>query len=188
MRKLRLRFILPVAQLATAVILLHWGYAAYLPKGFDTAYVPTGRLIFDGINAPARLVTNFIEASLPEHWHWRIVGSKAEILIFLLLTALLWYLAGRELELRLGQDSIQLSRSTKLRFYGLLCALGVALAISSAYNFGRLQDLGRWNNFVGNAVEGTLYWAWSLILIIFPSVNLVNAIRNKDGRGRCPIL
>lgn len=103
MWKLTPRFVLPASQLATAVALLQSGYVAYLPKGMDTAYVPTGRLICDGINAPARLITNFIEATYPEQWHWRIVGSKIEILMFLLFTIPLWYLVGRELELLLSQ-------------------------------------------------------------------------------------
>ena len=182
MWQLKLRLILPGAQLAIAALLLHWGYVAYLPKGFDTAYVPTGRLICDGINAPARLLTNLVEVLLPEQWRWSITGSRGEILLFFTCIALLWYLIGRELDLHRPSEAGTQARVTPVAFFfnAFLALWGMLLTVSSVINFGHLQVLGRWNNFVGNILEGVLYWAWSLILIIFPAVTLVNAIRNKD--------
>src|SRR6516162_5790069 len=56
MRKLGLRFILPAAQLALALILLYWGNHTKAPPHSDTPFTPSVTLICFGINAPALLL------------------------------------------------------------------------------------------------------------------------------------
>ena len=129
-------------------------------------------------------MTNFIEAALPEQWYWQVVGSKREVLVFFICIGLLWYFVGRELdphEIPEAGPQAQITLAVLL-FNAFLVLSGVLLGVSAVTNFGHLRDLGRWNNFVSNVAEGLLYWAWSLILIIFPIVKVLNAIRNKDRR------
>jgi hypothetical protein len=181
MWKLKSKLALPIAQLMIAGALLRRGYVAYLPKSFDTFYVPTGRLICDGINAPARLLTNFVEGLLPGQWRWSFTGSRGEIFLFFVFIAVLWYLVGAELDLHSQPKAGKEHRATSagLFFNSFLALLGILLAVSSVINFGHVRDLGRWNNFVGNIVEGVLYWVWSLVLVMFSGVNLVNGFRNR---------
>jgi hypothetical protein len=45
-----------------------------------------------------------------------------------------------------------------------------------------IEDIGsgaRWNNAVGNILSGTLFLAWSLVLITLPGAKLVKAIRRR---------
>jgi hypothetical protein len=186
MWRVKLKWILPPMQLAIAAVLMwHWGYVAYLPKGSDSPYVPTSRFICDGINAPAVLLSNFFKALLPKRWQsfefWSISSLHGDVLPFLACILLLWYLVGRELDRRRSTaDGTSVKRSADVLLNSFLVAWGVLLTIFSLANFSDFQGLSKWGNFVGNIIEGSLSWAWSLILIIIPGLNLMNAIQSKN--------
>ena len=191
MRQLKFKLILPILQVLLAVILLHGALQTRLPKGLDTPYGSTAGMICDAINAPAVLLSN-LKIFLPPNWRdgaaWSVFGFHFDPLLFLLCVVILWFLVGHELDRRrVARPVMPKSLTTGEIVFNLVAVLwGVLLTAFSIANYSHLQDLARWNNAVGNIIEGTFFWGWSLILIIFPGLTLMSGVRNKHRAPATP--
>lgn len=176
MRKLKLALILPMFQVALAVLLLEWGYRvpSPFPPGGDELYVPTQRMICFGINAPAYL-TGLLAGliPIPDISLLRLHTSDFEFLVALIM---IWFLAGRFLDQFLSRQTREPVRTplgmSLLNFF-LVIIGGWVLFLG----LGALHAPGRWNNYTGNIAEGILFIIWSVVLILIPGRRLINTIR-----------
>jgi len=114
-QKPKLAVVLPAVQFVFAAILLQWSYRTPIPRGTEL-YVPTSRLICRGLNAPALLFSEvdyyFVQSEAAPTWTARpILGFYADDLFFLLGVIVVWYFAGRALDLRATSPRIDRHRA-----------------------------------------------------------------------------
>jgi hypothetical protein len=189
-RKLRFAFLLPVIQLLVAVLLRQWGRRILGPRGLDTIYVSTPRLLRFGLNAPAilfkipALVPTYSPTSNPWALQYRILefsifGFSAAELSFLVGVIVLWFLVGRTIDRYRSPGAHQQSSKTGISVLVkiFMIILGACFFVAAVQSF---NDFGRYNNPRGNLVQATLFLVWSLVLIILPGFNLVNLFRKAN--------
>jgi hypothetical protein len=176
-RELKLSLVLPVVQVAIAAALLEWAYRATYPRGVEL-YVPTGRLICLGLNAPARLF-RFAD---PTQWEstpaWvprSLFGFSTDDLFLLAGVAVVWFLVGLALDHRHDLDTM----GGRKKALGLVVS-PLLLALGGLLFYGALRELGPNNNNVNAPIGGILTLMWALSLIFFPGKWLVNAIFRAD--------
>lgn len=185
MRRPRLKLLLPVLNVVIAIVLFHLARLQMKAvSGFyDSPYVPTATMALDGLNAPVRIpvviVRNLLGSVPLTSTDHPSFTSDLDKVGYLCCIFTLWYFVGREfdnsrpLQLQLADPS----RNRSLLWNITLLFLGIYLTVFSILNFARVQDLALWNNFVGNAIEGLLFWSWSLVLLITPCRRIVSSIR-----------
>jgi hypothetical protein len=123
MRKLGLRFILPAAQLALALILLYWGNHTKAPPHSDTPFTPSVTLICFGINAPALLLLAlgaWIGTPRMDKAPVMLSGFGLDEWFFFAGVILCWYLVGLWLDSR----AFPRVKTDKLRVKNLVLSLG----------------------------------------------------------------
>jgi hypothetical protein len=170
-----------VVQLLLAIGLLKWGvWQEHHPPGsFDTAYVATPTFACEGINAPAVFLGNVVRAVAPPRRANEAVSDKllgGYNLSFLLGVIILWYLVGRGVDRRISrsagaQTTVGARVSQALQVIVGICLLPIGI--------GYIGSGARLNNALGNTLSGTLFLAWSLVLIALPGATLVKAIRRR---------
>jgi len=173
MRKLKLAAILPALQFIIAVSLLKWHNRLAFPPRGDELHVSTERMICLGINGPAWLFSILL-SPLPIS---RVGIFGLYDIQFLIGVAALWYVVGKSLDRRSSGASVERASPGYFLWNLFLVSLGVyffSMALAS------LRSLGRYNNPVGNLIEGILFFVWSVALITFPGIKLVNALRRKQ--------
>jgi hypothetical protein len=161
--------ILPAIQLVVAATLLQWGYHSPAPRGSEV-YVPTTRLICQGLNAPALLFRFFNPIGWGQRFdripRW-IFGFDTDDLFFLAGVIVVWYLVARALDRR---RALRPTRARKIApvVDTLLLSLGVILF------FAGLQEMmyPRYNN-PKDALGAFLTLMWSITLIFLSSRRLV---------------
>ena len=183
LRKLKFSIALPSLQLVLALSL--WSWPVKLPKGFDTLYFSTPWLIARGINGPAlpvgSLGTLFYRT---DHTPPSLFGFGPEELCFFVGIVVLWFVVGRELDLR--QDSALLQRRSSL-WRTALCLLSGFIGIVLLIGGFELVYYHHWyNNHVGDVAEGILFLLWSLALIGFPVLSVSKEIRWKHRHSAQP--
>ena len=189
MWQLRLTVVLTLGQvLLAAFLLLHSNGRGPEARKFDTVYVSTPVLVCEGINAPA-LVFKLLGILFPEKIDQPprelLPGLTPVTLFFLVGVAVLWFSVGRALENR-GPFTRPLAArtiSSKLLFV-LLVLWGCILLRQGLDVF---QSLGTWNNRVGNIAEGFLFFVWSGILIVIPSLGLVRGFRKSGHTSKAQL-
>lgn len=174
-KSIKLSWILPIVQLALAVVLLKWPFR--MPQ-VDTLYQPTARLIAYGVSAPALYVQvlsplcDKIDQVLPG-----LLGFGAHELAFLLGVIIVWFLVGRSWDRHRCRPTYTRGRRPGWKtFITNLCLilLGLPFLVGGIHD---LRTLGQLNNDWGNYVESALYLVWGLALFVFPGIALVGAIR-----------
>jgi hypothetical protein len=177
MPKLSIKFVLPLCQVSLATFLLACGHRVTGPLRLDTPYVPTVTLVCMGINAPCLLVRPLLfllTGLLPDHGTLDVIGFGLDEILFLATVAALWYLVARRLVAFRSRNENQLGEATKdsLVWHLMIAAVGTILFI---LGIALLRSPGRWNNPVGNKVEGILTILWALALLISALRNLFEA-------------
>jgi len=141
--------------------------------------VPTQRLFCLGLNAPAFVLSFLLELiPIPDV---KLFHLGTTDFAFLGGVIVVWSLVGRMLDrCFLREKTSTLGKSTlgKLFLNFFVVALGCWLLYSSVE---MLRSPGRWNNYTGNIAVGILFLTWSLVLILIPARELVNAIRGKPS-------
>jgi hypothetical protein len=180
---MKITLLLPICQTALACALLIWGRHVQPPMQLDTLYKPTVTSVCFGVNAPAVLLRPFIALLLPPlrlpfpPWANRLALDEIPFLFFV---AVLWYLIGKRLA-SLNQpssDAAQGHPGLKLATY--IGAVAVAVFLSY-FGIDSLLHPGRWNNPLGNRIEGSLDVAWAFALLIWSLKNVLRARPKAEG-------
>lgn len=176
--QLRLRWVLPIAQLIAAVLLLQWGrHLEGSQSRFDTLYFPTPALVCKGINAPATVLAGvafFFDRV--DHPRPTIFGSTLDYPLFIIGILILWYLVGRVLDSwrSTGKSFLAWTWLRLVFIGGPLAVLGALFLYESLQGF---RDPWRWNNRTGNLVHSVLLLLWSIVLIGLPGLKLIQRLR-----------
>jgi hypothetical protein len=171
--RVKLRYVLPVAQMALAVGLLWWTNLWW--KTVRGLYdmpgtAPAFRLCIS-INAPIALIRAL--------W-FRHVSTFGDTLVLVLAVGVLWYWVGLNVESWQRNRTVVMFSWTPLRMGGdlLLIAIGVFWGLTFVVNTRDLRPMP-WS-------WATLLWAigifgpllaWSLVLIFFFGRDFVNCVR-----------
>jgi hypothetical protein len=180
MRTLKFSVLLPIPGLVVAVVLLEWAYRAPSPfplRG-DELYVPTPRMVCLGINAPAWPLTLLLSVlPLPG---MKLFLLQTEDFEFLGGLIVVWYLAGKLLDHRAARQKLEpAGMPVGTVFWNLLLmAWGIGLFVMA---MAPLRSAPRYNNPGGNITEGILFLAWSLVLIVFPALQLLRALGARQS-------
>lgn len=175
MRQLRFAFLLPIAQLVVALLLLQWGHRILPPRGLDTIYLPTPRLVCIGINGPAVLfrIGDFLT---PQAWKYLQVGGfSPDELWFLLGVLVIWFLIGHALDARGLRGA-----STPRIGIGTLITCIAMLIVAALLLFLGLKHIHpyEWNN-PASPVVGIFFIVWSLALGLLSGRKLTRFIKVK---------
>lgn len=160
MRRLRFVFLLPIAQLVVALLLLQWGHRILPPRGLDTIYLPTPTLVCIGINAPALLfkVGDFLK---PQTWKYTSIrGFSLDEFWFLAGVLVIWFLIGLALDahrLR-GASTPRNGKGSAIASIAMLivAALLLILGLEHIHPY-------EWNN-PASPVVGIFFIVWSLVI------------------------
>jgi hypothetical protein len=184
--RLKLSFVLPVIQLALALVLLHWGdqieVATVRRMRYDTLYVSTPTLICDGINEPAKFlaaVSFFFERV--DQAPPTIFGMDMDHTLFLAGIIVLWILVGWTL------DKCRSSRETRPAWnIAKILLVGLPLSLMGAVSlYGGLQGLmtpTNWNNEIGTIMHSILLLIWSLVLLGIPAKRVVRRLSISSAK------
>jgi hypothetical protein len=183
--RIKLAYALPAAQVSLAVGLLLIARHSHPPVQVDTIWESTAELLCTGLNTPADRLALILLEVLP----WP-AGMFWGDLLFLVLVAALWYLIGKEIDLLWNRiDGIERQISPGRILGNLLAALfGVYLLLIICFHNmfftdprnGSLQTA----NGLGDLLRQSLWFLWSLILILIPCFTLIRALRRgPPGRG-----
>ena len=174
----KITLLLPICQTAVACALLILGRHEQFLQRVDTSYSPTATSICFGVNAPAVLVRPFIALLLPlvrvpfPEWADQLALDEIP---FLLIVAGLWYFVARWLVAlrRPGRDLMQRNPTLTITTYVVTIIVGAILFYLGVGNF---LHLGRWNNPLGNAIEGSFCLLWALALLTVSFKNLIGLL------------
>lgn len=183
MTRLRLAWILPVAQVALAQTAWQLSLHPHPRVKGDIYWRSTLDLFCAGLNTPADYV-NFV---LNELSGWRGGGLLGD-LIYITLVAILWYFIGKKIDsYRFSGVSRQERTSiggilTNLLsvLYGLYFLLVICLH-NVIFTNPKNGNMGS-SNFVGDIISQTLWLLWCLALILIPSITLVSALHRRSAK------
>ena len=181
MHALKSRFILPALHLPLALWLLRLGYRTRVPKGDDSPYLPTARLLCQGMNAPALFFRSLDPVYLGEHFDFlprTLLGFYTDDWFFLLGVLLVWYFTGRCIENR--------SKSLPWR-YGPANSLIVPLLFVAGWTLCSwgVQSLTRPNYENHDPPFGPLLMlTWGTCLVVFSLFCLVGTVGGLWSRLR----
>ncbi len=185
---LRLRVTLPVVQVLIAGALMQWEYRTPSPRGSEY-FSPPARLLRLGLDAPARpiwlLDPDVLFDAVSTHpaegpvFPWlpqSMLGFNRDDVLFLIGTAITWYLAGRALDQRIAGVSGGSSTVRLALAYLFLLGFGVCL-------FGTgFHDLGP------NRAESTIppvgavfTLIWAAIMVFIPVRGAIRVVREREG-------
>ena len=172
--RLKLAFLLPMAQLPLALFLLRWGehVSAVMQRRYDTLYAPTPALVCAGINAPARL----LEAT--SHFFYRvdhspptILGFDLDFVFFLVGIIVLWLLVGWALDKRRSPAEPR-SAWSPARFLFVGVPLSLMGALFLYFSVQGFMTPWRFNNQTGNIVHSIFLLLWSLVFLSIPATKV----------------
>lgn len=173
----RLAFVLPVAQVVTATLLLDWGHRLRLGLGPHPAvfYTPTVTQICYGISAPAVLLRLGslllrLNQTPPSIGHFGM-----DDLLFLVGVALVWYFVGRDLDSRKRQEPPPGISASGLATNVLLIVVGAALFCLSVGG----MVVNSTENMKGQVVEVVFFIGWALVLMISSAVRIAIGFRER---------
>lgn len=175
MYKFRFAWLLPIFQLVIAIGLLEDAYHAKVPKGSEL-YVPTTRLICQGLNAPALLFRLLNPGGWGPDWDGlprSILGFDTHDLFFLAGVIVVWCVIGRAIDRRRTANRAQQKNLVRaLLQHSLLFVPGLILLHAG------FQDLRypRYNN-PAHLVGAALTLAWSASLIVVAGAESVRGMR-----------
>jgi hypothetical protein len=176
----RLLWVLPLAQVAFAEFCWYMDAHSHRPVRADVYWVPTLDLFCKGWNAPAYHM-NFILDALEDFRGGVALGN----IQYMLLVAALWYLVARKIcrfqaarAQRPDDSSVtKISIESLVMLYGIYMLLVILLhnMVFTPTHF----NAGITSNFVGDILRQSLFFLWSLALIVVPAATLFTAVRKK---------
>ncbi len=170
MSRVKFTLVFPALQLCTALVLHKWEnhvYAQVQPK-HEFLPVTTATLVYRGLNAPALLFTNLCVQYLPiyrvDQRPGSLFGVSWDELLFIAASICMWVIVGMALDRRIKggrvfetNTRLSMAVSMCIAAFGVLTLYGGLLAIARS---------GLSPNPTGQLVEGILFLAWSVTLII----------------------
>ncbi len=183
MQRVRFTTWLPICQFVLGAALLIWGRRVQPLMGLDTTYLPTATSVCLGMNAPVALLRPFIALLLPllrlpfPPWANRLALDEIPFLFFV---AVLWYLIGKRLASLSQPSSDAAPGHPGLKLATYIGAVAVAVFLSY-FGIDSLLHAGRWNNPLGNRIEGSLDVAWAFALLIWSLKNVLRARPKAEG-------
>ena len=186
MLSVKIRFILPVVQVALAILLMVLARREMPPQHYCTVQMPTVGLVCMGINAPATLFRFAVGAVLPLYKLERsprpLPAFGTEQLLFLGAVIALWYVVGRWLDKRLAG---KMSTTAIRRWPGVLVGAGLALfgvplvviAVEGIQSCS--SRFGTLSNPLGSLTAAMLALAWGMTLTVVSIVRITKAIRMR---------
>ena len=185
MRKIKLVWSLPTAQVLLAEVLLQLGRHSRPPVRGDVYWVSTYDLLCAGLNTPAEKFTILIYKLVG-----RSVGPIAGELIYLASIFVLWYLVAKRIDSFRFPDarvregpSISLIVGNVLAFiYGIL--LLIVISLHNVIFTSPRNVTGGGSNFYGDLVRQGLWFLWSLVLIVIPGRTLAGAIAATIAKSK----
>jgi hypothetical protein len=153
---------------------------SHRPVRADVYWTPTLDLFCKGWNAPADHMNFILDA---------LEGVRGGVALgniqYMLLVAALWYLVARKIcrfqsaKARQPDDSsvTKISIELLVMLYGIYMLLVILLhnMVFTPTHF----NAGITSNFVGDILRQSLFFLWSLALIVVPAATLFTAVRTK---------
>jgi hypothetical protein len=178
--RLKLAHVLPPAQVILAGTSMLLARHSHPPLSGDIYWHPTFELVCAGLNAPVDQLS-IILYSLLGPW----VGVFSGDLIYLVLVASLWYSVGRKI------DSYRFPRTSNQKgapiagtltniivaIYGLYLLVFISLH-NVIFTDPKNGNMGS-SNGLGDLIRQTLWFLWSVGLIVVPTATLASALRPK---------
>lgn len=176
----RLLWVLPLAQVGFAEFCWYMDAHSHRPVRADVYWTPTLDLFCKGWNAPADHMNFILDA---------LEGVRGGVALgniqYMLLVAALWYLVARKIcrfqsaKARQPDDSsvTKISIELLVMLYGIYMLLVILLhnMVFTPTHF----NAGITSNFVGDILRQSLFFLWSLALIVVPAATLFTAVRTK---------
>lgn len=165
-RTIKTNQLLPIFQAVIAFLLLVWGRHVQPPTQLDTLYKPTVTSVCFGLNAPAVLLRPLIALVLSPvrlsfaRWANRLALDEIP---FLIVVAAVWYLLDKWLLASRNSDAEAVRANPRFMLASCVIAFLVG-AILLYLGVDSLKHAGRWNNPLGNRIEGSLFVLWALTL------------------------
>jgi hypothetical protein len=177
--RIKLAYALPLGQVSLATVLLLVARGSQPAMQVDTVWTPTAELLFAGLNTPAERLALILLEILP--WPAGVLSAD---LLCLVLVAALWYLVGREIDtIRFRTEGGMPRATSTARILGnLLAALyGVYLLIVICLHNIIFTNPANGNlgtaNALGDLLRQSLWFLWSIVMILIPANTLRLAIR-----------
>ncbi len=167
----RLRYLLPVAQMALGVALLVWSNAwmlAIIKRIHGTVQTTPPFTFLISLNYPAALARDLWFRHVPSPWEDRLLIPAI---------GLLWYWVARNIES--WRQVKRLLRAPHLAIQLTIDLLQVALGV--LIGFMVFAEVSRYLFLWEIVTESTLGFMWCFALIIFPGWDLVELLRSIAG-------
>src|SRR6266550_24120 len=191
MRRIKLAWLLPLAQLVLAIILLSWArHCPHPPVRIDSPWAPTAERLVEGINLPAARIVEMALDVFP----WTSTDGpgigRFHFVDWMFICGVvgLWYLVGRKLDnyqipkpnTKRGQPVRTALWDVLLALYGLY--LLIPLSLQNVVFTNPKHGTGGDANFVGSFLYQSLWFIWTLFLVSFGTWEFVRVIRSHPSR------
>jgi hypothetical protein len=184
-RKIKLVWSLPTAQALLAEVLLQLGRHSRPPVRGDVYWVSTYDLLCAGLNTPAEKFTILIYKLVGHS-----VGPISGELIYLASIFVLWYLVAKRIDsyrfpdarAREGPSISSIVPNVLAFIYGIL--LLIVISLHNVIFTSPRNVTGGGSNLYGDLVRQSLWFLWSLVLIVIPARTLVAVIAATIAKSK----
>jgi hypothetical protein len=178
MPRITLAWVLPVVMVGLAQGSI-WAARHPHPRG-DVYWHSNFEMIFLGINAPVETAA-ILSYRLLGSW----VGVFSGDVIYMALTAMLWYVVGRKLDSwghtkTDGQGVFTVGKvfgNSLSILYGLY--LLISISLHNVIFTNPANGNGGSSNYLGDVIRQTLWFLWSLLLILIPGMTVALSLRRR---------
>lgn len=180
MSRIKLAWALPPVMVALAEALFWVARHPHGPMRGDPYWHSTFELICLGLNTPVERAAILIYG-LSLSW----IGVFSGDLIYMVLTAMLWYLVGKKIDSYRNpkvdvQERISVGRvlgNSLSILYGLYLLL--AISFHNVIFMNPRDDNGASSDYYADLIRQILWFLWSLILIFIPGMTIARSLRRR---------
>ena len=191
MRRIKLAWLLPLAQLVLAIILLSWvRHYPHPPVRIDSPWAPTPERLVEGINLPAARIVEMALDVFP----WTSTDGpgigRFHFVDWMFICGVvgLWYLVGRKLDnYQIPKPNTKRGQLVRTAVWDVLLALYglyllIPLSLHNVVFTNPKNGTGGDANFLGSFLYQSLWFIWSLFLVSFGTWEFVRVIRSHPSR------
>ena len=180
MSRIKLAWALPPVMVALAEASFWVARHPHGPMRGDPYWHSTFELICLGLNTPVERAAILIYG-LSLSW----IGVFSGDLIYMVLTAMLWYLVGKKIDSYRNpkvdvQERISVGRvlgNSLSILYGLYLLL--AISFHNVIFMNPRDDNGASSDYYADLIRQILWFLWSLILIFIPGMTIARSLRRR---------